>query len=574
MENSQDNQILNSNNTVNTNNNFDQSSINNLNNSNSSQNLSNSQNINNTNLQKMKVSNILLEFLSSLIFTKNCHIVSFILIVFLMVWIFYLFSFMNFHNCSIMKLESEESYFWLIIWVINIIIFLITWNFYVFLFTSIFNYEYSKGNGNVRSSFAEEFYKSPFGFILLFYYFDNKSLNNSIDNSLWILLGFEYGFIHYNLVQFYKQFNKEIFTKIDNPHFILYKMKVVSIIFILISCLVTFINYVIVRFMKNIYIFFFMSRGIFAILKVVELWKTRYDEYKFLISGMEEKEKYYLSNIKTKSYLELITMAYVYYQIAASLIMGEGKPFYLTALIIYFIINLGYQCIKHFKKFDSIKEYYNTLDNSLKKINLKEYDECIICAEKIVIARQLPCNHYFHLICLSKWLEKGNNNCPLCRAVISPIDINNRNANNENSNINEIINQNINHNINFRHVFLIIKKFFNRILNMLRNINYMIYNNNMNNNIGVNNQNNVNNQNILNRLNNVSNINFSIEREVRNVSNNINTNNNANVSNTSNNDQNNNQNNIQTNIQNNNQNNIQTNNQNNNQNNINQNNNI
>ena len=68
----------------------------------------------------------------------------------------------------------------------------------------------------MRSSFAEEFYKSPFGFVLIFYYLDNKFLNNPIDNSLWILLGFEYFLLHYNLVQFYKQFDKEIAIKTYN----------------------------------------------------------------------------------------------------------------------------------------------------------------------------------------------------------------------------------------------------------------------------------------------------------------------------------------------------------------------
>ena len=278
-------------------------------------NLNNSQNINNSNSSINSISNdnennyerkwnqTIINFFNSIIYTKNCHKISIILILLFLFWMFYLFSFINYQNCSIMKLESEDSYFWIIIWMMNVIIFIISWNFYVYIFTSIFKYEYSKGNGNVRSSFAEEFYKSPFGFILFFYYFDNKFLNNPIDNSLWILLGFEYFLLHYNLVQFYKQFDKEISIKSYNlnekgkNNNILFKMKIVSLSFIILAILLTFINYIIVNIMSTLHIFFFMSKGFFAVLKIIELWKTRYDEFIFINEEIEKKEKDYISNL-------------------------------------------------------------------------------------------------------------------------------------------------------------------------------------------------------------------------------------------------------------------------------------
>ena len=48
----------------------------------------------------------------------------------------------------------------------------------------------------------------------------------------------------------------------------------------------------------------------------------------------------------------------------------------------------------------------------------KDEEECIICTEKLINARKLACNHHFHLICISKWIEKGNKSCPICRKEI------------------------------------------------------------------------------------------------------------------------------------------------------------
>ena len=467
------NNINNGNNSQNQNNTNSPNNISNISNSynsinsiisNNSINSSNSS-INNEseNINDRKCNRIIINFFNSIIYTKNCHKISFILILLFLLWMIYLFSFINYQNCSIMKLESEDSYFWIIIWMMNGIIFVISWNFYLYIFTSLFKYEYSKGNGNVRSSFAEEFYKSPFGFVLFFYYFDNKFLNNPIDNSLWILLGFQYFLLHYNLVQFYKQFDKEISVRSynlndKNKSNILFKMKLVSLFFIILAILLTSINYLIVNIMSTLHIFFFMSKGFFAILKIIELWKTRYDEVIFMSEDIEKKEKDYISNLKIKTYLELTVMLYVYSQLVALLIYGEGKPFYFTIVIIYFIIVLGYQGINYYKQYENVNEYFSILENSLKTIFItNEEEECIICTERIVKARQLSCGHFFHLICLSKWLEKGHNTCPVCRSSIkyknSYSEKNNRrdnrnNNNNANQNIRNNNNINLNNNIN------------------------------------------------------------------------------------------------------------------------------
>ncbi|KAI3907446.1 hypothetical protein MKX01_036363 [Papaver californicum] len=33
--------------------------------------------------------------------------------------------------------------------------------------------------------------------------------------------------------------------------------------------------------------------------------------------------------------------------------------------------------------------------------------------------KRLPCNHVYHLECISKWISRSNNSCPLCRTLIT-----------------------------------------------------------------------------------------------------------------------------------------------------------
>jgi len=62
-----------------------------------------------------------------------------------------------------------------------------------------------------------------------------------------------------------------------------------------------------------------------------------------------------------------------------------------------------------------------------KKVNLLENhktnkeEDCSICIDEIeseTIIKFIKCKHIFHIDCLSKWIVKGNNKCPLCRSTI------------------------------------------------------------------------------------------------------------------------------------------------------------
>ena len=52
--------------------------------------------------------------------------------------------------------------------------------------------------------------------------------------------------------------------------------------------------------------------------------------------------------------------------------------------------------------------------------------ECSICMDDCLPKECVvtPCNHMFHRKCITKWLDTGNDSCPLCRTIIQERKIN------------------------------------------------------------------------------------------------------------------------------------------------------
>ena len=413
-------------------------------------------------LLNQKYSKSLWEIICTLTFTKVCHKVSFFIFFILFFSIFYLLIIMNYKNSSIIsKLESEDSYFEIIIWMVNIIIILISWNCHMFLFSSIFKYDYSKTVNNIRSSFVEEFYKNPIGFILLLFYIDTSNLKNAIDDSFWVLIEVLYFIAFYTLNQFFTQFYKELvnITDFKEQKHNLKKANFISILFIIEATILIIFNNIIIQSMNYFHKFIFLSKGVYLFYKIIEIWKIYYDEYKFCESNMDLKEKFFFKNFRMKSFLELGGMCYVLIQFISCFIMGDSTPFYFNIVISYFIFVLAFQILTYFKKYKELIEYLVGLDKCLESAEINDDKECVICTEKMTQCRKLNCNHYFHLICLSKWFENGHNSCPICRTEIkfnekikniikTRINTGNNNNNNNNEqNTNSLFPFNINTNL-------------------------------------------------------------------------------------------------------------------------------
>ena len=54
--------------------------------------------------------------------------------------------------------------------------------------------------------------------------------------------------------------------------------------------------------------------------------------------------------------------------------------------------------------------------------DISNVEKCSICLDGFILnstAKMLPCEHFFHLECLQKWVQEYDKKiCPLCRAGI------------------------------------------------------------------------------------------------------------------------------------------------------------
>jgi hypothetical protein len=341
-------------------------------------------------LLNQKYSKSLWEIICTLTFTKVCHKISFFVLFILFFCILYLLVIKHYNNSSIiLKLESEDSYFEIIIWMVNIFIIIICWNFHMFLFSTLFKYDYSKTVNNIRSSFVEEFYKNPIGFILLLFYIDTSNLKNAIDDSFWVLIELMYFIIFYNLNQFFTQFYKELMniTDFKTQKNNLKKVNLISLFFIMEATILILFNYIIIQAMNSFHKFIFLSKGVYLFYKIIEIWKIYFDEYKYCEHNMDTREKYFFKNFRTKSFLELGGMVYVFIQFCSCFIMGDSTPFYFNIVVCYFIFVLGFQISSYFKKYKELTEYLYSLDRCLETAEIKEDKECVICTEKMTNCR-------------------------------------------------------------------------------------------------------------------------------------------------------------------------------------------
>lgn len=80
-----------------------------------------------------------------------------------------------------------------------------------------------------------------------------------------------------------------------------------------------------------------------------------------------------------------------------------------------FIKNNGSKCRRKCK--DTMC-WQHTIENT-------EILECAICRQVVGKHKKfsLECKHYYHKRCLSRWIKKGTDTCPMCRKVLNNYEL-------------------------------------------------------------------------------------------------------------------------------------------------------
>uniref|UniRef100_A0A7S3NDZ7 RING-type domain-containing protein n=1 Tax=Euplotes harpa TaxID=151035 RepID=A0A7S3NDZ7_9SPIT len=72
--------------------------------------------------------------------------------------------------------------------------------------------------------------------------------------------------------------------------------------------------------------------------------------------------------------------------------------------------------IKEFENFRTFHKYRRMISSKFTLVVMDtQKEECSICLNTLVSARELSCGHHFHLLCLLTLIKNGDKRCPVCR---------------------------------------------------------------------------------------------------------------------------------------------------------------
>ena len=371
-------------------------------------------------LKKMK--NKIIDIINCFILTKNVYLISLCLLLVILSWLFYFYSYFYYSELSLVHLENEKFIFSIICWLFNCCVLIILWNVYAFFYLNVFQYRYNQHKGEVMLTLTEDLYKNPMSSVIMIYFLQKSFFSNSIDNSFWFLIIMNYYFLVFHIIQFFQIFDYELnnFKKLEEKIKKNFMRKINFVCAFFFSCNFIFTCFVILFVNSNEkgYRYIFIGKGIYIAIKIIELYTTRKKKFYFYIHDTPTKEKNFVWNLKLKLYLEMTTMVFVYFQLFILLKFDEGKFIFFSYGMFLILLHQFYKGIIYYRKYEYMKECFRNLNSALKKkVSLDDY--CVICSEKLGDARVLSCNHCFHLICLGKWFLKGYKTCPVCKKDIN-----------------------------------------------------------------------------------------------------------------------------------------------------------
>ena len=299
---------------------------------------------------------------------------------------------------------------------IVIFILLIYYSFLTFIIKNILGIDLShkfKYHEKLFSK-AELIYSSPISFFILVYLSDELDLKNPIDFCFTYLIGL----YHFLSLIFIIKYLEVKFIKSDRDLLLEY---LYYITIILSTILFTLVIYILISKSNNIlYKYIIISKGIYLILKIIEIITIRHTGYFVSLISNDEKESWLISIIKRKIHLSLISRLFLFYKYSFILIYSKKNSFSCDLYISLMLIDLGFKCVNDYRIYEAQKDFYRYLmANPENNYDEKSNDICKICETKLMKKIKLQCGHSAHLVCIANLYKKGKHNCPICGQNIS-----------------------------------------------------------------------------------------------------------------------------------------------------------
>ena len=328
----------------------------------------------------------------------------------------------TFHHISKgKKYQEDDTNCLFLVALILILITIVAWDLFYFTFSKLFPLNFSAKQKGNNFPFPEKLYTNPIIYFLIIFFTQKTVLKNNLDILFFFFFLCQYSTIKYYYVKVTHDFmvtvnsqtviNSEINTRTYK------KFKNGIFLIFIVNALYTIFIYIIIKEFTLFDIFSFIGIGIYNTLKIIEIFINNKIYFSYLKHNINIKEKKLFRNLKVKFYLQMISSNYVLGTLSFFFVKSNMFYYHLKLLLLGMMIFQLLCIIYLFKNYQNTKKYYFSIEKGFPLVNKKK-EECIICTEKLENARVLKCNHYFHLVCLTQWIEAGNYNCPLCRKEI------------------------------------------------------------------------------------------------------------------------------------------------------------
>ena len=313
----------------------------------------------------------------------------------------------------------ESSCMWSLYFLFYVFCFFIFWFFFLLIHKIITNFDNCYSFREQKLKIEDILLFNPCYNNVVFLYYNKGFLSTNFDFFIIVTL---LTFLSFNFIFGYytHSFLKNKIATIQNKKMSTLSSKITLFYALMIGLnfLSLGIMFVLVPVKENLGPFIFIAmKNVYLFLHQIKLYQDNYISFNQIDISYSNNEKNFIYNQYKILILHLvISFTFACQMIFSAYIFISKNSFFLFLPVVIIIFKSINGIILLILKLQSLYTLLKNVDRKLPLVYLGESDkECMICTDTMENGRKLPCGHFFHLICLLKWMDKGTKKCPLCR---------------------------------------------------------------------------------------------------------------------------------------------------------------